>query len=143
MEEAFKISWLGISGISILTFLIGLILGHRLNIHRDQRNRLFELSGELKKYFLSQSKEPSLTYDERIIEKMDIYVHYMAGISGFYKKKAKHLKGLSSDFFNHIEKAESEAVTGDRYIGFINVFIPKHPEPIREMASEILKLLND
>lgn len=48
MEEAFKISWLGVSGISILTFLIGLIVGHRLNIHRDQRNRLFELSGELK-----------------------------------------------------------------------------------------------
>lgn len=74
---------------------------------------------------------------------MDIYVHYMAGISGFYKKKAEHLKGLSSDFFDHIEKAESASLSGAEYIGFIGVFIPKNPEPIRKKANAILNLLND
>ncbi len=91
MEEVFKVSIWGLSGISLLTFLIGLLVGHWLNIYRDKRNRLFELSKEIKPYFIEQTKNPLAKLDNNVVRKLDAYIHYMSGINYYYRKNLKNL----------------------------------------------------
>ncbi|ENX22171.1 hypothetical protein F892_01412 [Acinetobacter vivianii] len=143
MEEIFKNSWLGLSGISIFTFLVGIIVGHKLNIHRDKRSRLFELSKDLKKYFLDQVDEPTISDYENIHKSMNVYIHYMSSINYFYKKKSLKLRYLSDNFFEYIKKAE--LAPSEKSVGYfyVNLSLPKDPEPIREKSKKILELLND
>lgn len=147
LEEAFKVSIRGLSGISLLTFFLGILIGHWLNIQRDKRNRLFELSKEIKPYFIEQSKNPLAKIENNLISKLDAYIHYMSGINYFYKKKSQKLDMLKEYFFNYLDTAElkktAEPDSGNNELLFIDLYSLDQPEPVKNRAIKILRYLND
>lgn len=143
MEEVFKISWLGISGISILTFLIGLIAGHRLNIYRDKRNRLFELSKDLRDFYVKQAKDPNTNSEYKIDRVLDNYISYKSGLNMFYSYKAKRLEKLCAEF-NTIQKTaygKLPLYDPDSPIRFTIDEVDKFE--LKKKANQIIKMLND
>lgn len=143
MEEVFKVSWLGISGISILTFLIGLIAGHRLNIYRDKRNRLFELSKDLRDFYVKQAKDPNTNSEYKIDRALENYISYKSSLNMFYFYKAKRLEKLCVEFNTMQNKAYGELPPYD----------PDHPIrfnidevdkfKLKKKANQIIKMLSD
>lgn len=141
MEELFKSSWLGTGGLSFFTFLIGLIVGHRLNISRDKQNRLFELSKNIKKYYQAHKFDPSTLNNAIINKELDTYITYKSSLGCHHRRRARKLEKLCKDF---------ESLQNNIYSKLS--FDPEEPEKssisetdekkIKLLAEKILRLLH-
>ena len=63
-----------------MTFLLGIIVGHWLSIHRDKRNRLFELSKKLKVFYVKQSISPNVCPEYKVERALELYLSYKSSI---------------------------------------------------------------
>ena len=143
MEELFKSSWLGAGGLSFFTFLIGLIVGHWLSIHRDKRNRLFELSKELRGFYVKQAKDPNVNSEYKVERALENYISYKSSLNMFYFYKAKRLEKLCAEF-NTIQKTAYGKLPLYDPDSSIKCEINEVDKfKLKKKAKQIIKMLND
>ena len=70
--------------ISLLTFLLGLLIGNRLTIGRDRRKELNEAAKPIRSWLLAEAESPSPYRKRPLMEEIDLFVHCLP----FWKRGA-------------------------------------------------------
>ena len=112
--------------VGLLTFFLGLLLGHRLSLYRDRRKEFNEAAAPIRDWLLINKDEPSPYRRWPSDSEFDRFTHYL-----WFWQKSKFTALLSEFKKSH---QETQPVDTWGHVAY------KNPQAISQLLNELFRL---